>query len=113
MMRDLELNIAGNVFYFKGSFQLNNVDNVIDEFRKAESDIIADLFNLQYLDSAGLGALIKGTKILKEKGYKLLLKNVRNHSASIIKITSAYKYLNILPDIKESLKNTPLYYVQI
>lgn len=51
-------------------------------------DIDIDLSNVHYIDSSGLGVLIRLMKLQKKKGKKLTMKNVSTEVRTILKLTS-------------------------
>ena len=63
--------------------QIEKVDQVLDQM---QGDCVVNFQSLEYISSAGLGALLKTHSRLKSSGHTIKLKNLNKH------ITEVFKY---------------------
>lgn len=63
-------------FRLMGELDLNGVDQIADAFAALEGDgdIELDLSNLAFIDSAGIGAIVRLCRRLEDRGRVLLLR---------------------------------------
>lgn len=64
--------------------------------------IIADLSEVSFIDSTGLGALVSGLKNAKLKGGNLTLAGLQEQARSIFEITMAYRIFDLFDSVSEA-----------
>ncbi len=62
--------------------QIEKVDQVLDQM---QGDCVVDFKSLEYISSAGLGALLKTHSRLKASGYTIKLRNLNKHISEVFK----------------------------
>ena len=83
-----------------------------DEFRKQideclknnEHNILVDLSNISFMDSAGLGALLSAYKRLKEIGGKLIVCSINKQIKIIFELVGIDRVLNTFSNKEEVTK---------
>lgn len=89
---------AATVDLFRDQFQ---------SWRDAEGDIgnfIVDLQEVDFMDSAGLGALIATLKNVRERGGDMKIINLQKKPRMVFEITRAHKVFEIYDSVEEALK---------
>jgi anti-anti-sigma factor len=86
----------------------------VDGFRDQLSDwqevepgvknYVVDLENVDFMDSAGLGALIAVLKRVSEKGGDMKIANLQKKPRMVFEITRAYKVFEIYDTVEDALK---------
>lgn len=66
-------------------------EEVLENFRSKQTDILIDGERLEYIDSTGLGALIYILKALKNDEYKIHLVNIKPNIKKLFDITELDK----------------------
>ncbi|MBI1785447.1 STAS domain-containing protein, partial [Candidatus Sumerlaeota bacterium] len=66
--------------------------------------IIVSLGPLEYIDSAGMAALIGAWKSLKEIGGELILAEVSTSLKALFEVSSLQKFFKIFPTVREALE---------
>ncbi len=87
--------------------------DTLEDFRKlikklTESGCVNAVINMKnaiYIDSSGLGTLVKAAADLKNAGGNLKLADVSQGIMDILKITSLNKVLKVYEDTETALKN--------
>jgi anti-anti-sigma factor len=86
------------------------VDSFREQFqswREAESDIVnyvLDLEQVDFMDSAGLGALIASLKNVSERGGDMKIANLQKKPRMVFEITRAHKVFELYDSVNEALK---------
>jgi len=84
--------------------QLQRFEWLIDELIKNNHNrIVIDLSKITYLDSAGLGVLVKSSGSVKQAAGKLLLAAPSEQVLNVIKLTSLDSILAIKPTVDEAI----------
>ncbi|NLY71829.1 MAG: STAS domain-containing protein [Clostridiales bacterium] len=66
----------------------------LDEaFNEEKGHIVLDFDQLRYMDSTGLGVIIGAYSRMKEKGYRIVLKNPRKNILKLLQITNLDRIL--------------------
>lgn len=65
---------------------------------------ILDLSDLQFMDSTGLGTIIRIYKQAENKLGYLCIANARHKAARVLKMTQAHKVINIFDTIEDAVK---------
>jgi anti-sigma B factor antagonist len=76
------------------------INNLIDRNKKK---IIIDLENVGWMNSSGLGILIGAVTTLKNNGGKLIIVNVSERIANLLKITKLSGVFDIEQDIDSAV----------
>ena len=80
----LILNLAGDLdVYSEEEFR----DFIEDELKDKNLDLVIDIEDLDYLDSTGLGMLMKIYKMYDENGQKVKIINPKENILKLFKIT--------------------------
>lgn len=66
-------------------------DDLIEEYEKHPSDIKIDATGLEFIDSTGLGALIKVYNEIKPNNHKIYIDNIKKHVNKVFTITEMDK----------------------
>lgn len=87
-----------------------SVDSFRDQvqcWRDAERDVInfvVDLGEVDFMDSAGLGALIATLKNIRERGGDMKIANLQKKPQMVFEITRAHKVFELYNSVKDALK---------
>lgn len=73
--------------------------------REGFNKVIVDFQSVEFIDSAGLAALIEMVQSLKNRHGKLSLCNVNKKIIGIFEITKVHKLMGIYEDIETALAN--------
>jgi anti-sigma B factor antagonist len=80
-----------------GEIDISTAQNLKDALVASHSehagDIILDMSAVNYLDSSGLGVLISVYGDMKSSGHRLVLTELRDNVAKLLKITNLDKVL--------------------
>lgn len=63
-------------------------EKLLDLGQKADKDIIADLSDVDYIDSSGVGVLISLLKLQKKKGKNLVIDKVSDKVLNVLRLSS-------------------------
>jgi anti-sigma B factor antagonist len=75
--------------------------DALDELVEGDSSwIIADLTELTYLDSTGLGILVGTAKKCRQAGGDLAVACARKNLLKIFQISGTQEILNVVPDVE-------------
>jgi anti-sigma B factor antagonist len=97
------VDISGRIVLGEESAALR--DLVRDLLRKEHRQILFNLAEVNYIDSAGLGSLVAAfTSVRKEKG-ELRLLNLTNKVRNVLQITKLYTVFDIMNDETEGVKS--------
>ncbi len=78
------------------------VDSMI---RRHETQVIFDLSGVSFIDSSGIGTLVKSLAKLKKMGGILRLAGVKGMVEGVIKLTQIDKALEIYPTVPEAVRD--------
>ena len=97
------VDISGRIVLGEESAALR--DLVGDLLSKEHKQILFNLAEVNYIDSAGLGSLVAAfTSVRKQKG-ELKLLNLTNKVHDVMQITKLYTVFDIMNDETESVKS--------
>lgn len=65
-------------------------------------NIILDLTELKYIDSSGLSAILIGNRLCQTAGGRLVLTNINEYAAKLIRISQLDSILKTTPTISEA-----------
>lgn len=93
-----------HILHLEGSldaYSFPQLETALNELRDLEhSRVILDCERLEYISSAGLGALIGFARRARERHGDLKLSGVSPKIQSIVELLGFHKILEILPDVK-------------
>ncbi|MDK2946081.1 STAS domain-containing protein [Geotoga petraea] len=86
--------------YFEGDLDVYNINQVTIEIQKKikntkNEKVVFDLKKLNYLDSSGIGLLVKFYKYLKDNNKKMQLYRPTENVLKLIKMTKLDKIIEV------------------
>ena len=84
--------------YIKGEIDLNNInqiENILDEGINKGKNIIIDMKDVRFIDSTGIGLLVKTYKTLKSEGKTIEIRNAVGNVRKVFKITCLEDVFNM------------------
>lgn len=107
----VDCEMRGNVglMRVKGSLLAGNADGFRQTFEQWFSQagcrqVVADLSEMDVMDSTGLGNLIAALKRVSEKGGDLKLAGLQRRVRMVFEITRTYKVFEIFDTVEEALR---------
>ena len=95
------ISLSGKIMGGPEAGEINDlINNLIDKEKKK---IVIDLENVGWMNSSGLGILIGAVTTLKNNGGKLVIVNVSDRIANLLKITKLSGVFNIEHDIDSAV----------
>lgn len=98
------IDVVGSLTLFESSALRQAITSLIAEKRK---DIVLNLSGLEYLDSSGIGELVRNYLTVIKSGGTLKVVGLSNKVEEILKITQLYKVFPEFPDEEAALKSFP------
>jgi anti-sigma B factor antagonist len=100
------------VLEMTGSIRLGpncqQIDQVVDGMiRRHQTRIIFDLSGVSFIDSSGIGTLVKCLVKLKKLGGTLRLTGVKGMVEGVLKLTQIDRVLGVYPTASEALRDLP------
>lgn len=80
-------------------------DMVSDLLSKGHTQILLNLGEVNYIDSAGLGALVSSFSSARRQGGELKLLNLTNKVQDVMQITKLYTVFDVVNDEAAGLKS--------
>ncbi len=79
---------------------VTNIKEIRDRFNdyikeKKITELIIDLENIEFVDSAGIGFFVEAFNYVRNSGGKFLLKNVNNQIYEILEMTNLTKFIPV------------------
>lgn len=101
-MFDIKFNNQENFeVLVSGDLDINTVskfqDKVLEKYKDQDKDLVFNLENLDYIDSTGLGAIVRVYKEVSDKGHKVKVLNAKKNIKKLFLITE----LDSLMDLGE------------
>jgi anti-sigma B factor antagonist len=75
-------------------------DKIIELVKKGVEKVAIDMSKVSYIDSIGLGALVAGLKVTREKNGKLVIVTPSSYVLKIFKLTSMDNVFKIYNSVK-------------
>ena len=97
----LEIDLFGELFSEKIPFLEFKLSELISTVDK----VIINCEELIYIDSKGLGMIIKILKLIREKKGELLICSVQGKVKKVFELTRFDRYITIHKDIEEALNH--------
>lgn len=101
-MQDINIEIFNNEkefeIHMRGEIDLNNInkiEKVLEEGIKEDKNIIVDMKDVRFIDSTGIGLLVKTYKTLKQKGNRIEIRNATGNVRKVFKITCLEDVFNM------------------
>ncbi len=107
----IEKNVDGKIFIFKFSGNLilseleeirNEVKNTIEN--EGAQEVIFDMSEVDFIDSAGIGFIVSVYKTLKSKNGKFALAGLKKKPKEVFSLTRLDKIIKIFDDIESAKK---------
>jgi len=84
------------------------IEQAVDELiRQHETRVIFDLSGVPFIDSSGIGTIVRCLTKLKKVGGTLRLTGVKGMVEGVFKLTQIDKVLEIYPTAAEALRDLP------
>lgn len=101
-MFDIKFNNQENFeVLVSGDLDINTVskfqDKVLEKYKDQDKDLVFNLESLDYIDSTGLGAIVRVYKEVSDKGHKVKVLNAKKNIKKLFLITE----LDSLMDLGE------------
>jgi anti-anti-sigma factor len=94
--------MSDNTFwiYLEGDLDVYNINKVTEEIQKnlknvKSEKIIFDMSKMDYLDSSGIGTLVKFYKYLKNNNQKMQIYRPKENILKLIKMTKLDKIIEV------------------
>jgi anti-sigma B factor antagonist len=97
------VDISGRIVLGEESAALRNI--VGELLSKGQKQILLDLGGVDYIDSAGLGALVGGFASVQKQGGELKLSNLPSKVVDVMQMTKLYTIFDIVSDEAAGLKS--------
>ena len=95
------VDISGELDLYN-SFKLKETFNLM--VKKDIKRYIIDFKNLKYIDSSGIGALIRINFLINQPGMSLKMINLNGQVKEMIKLTKLYEYFPIVNNLEDAIK---------
>ncbi|HVG20818.1 MAG TPA: STAS domain-containing protein [Blastocatellia bacterium] len=95
------LDLSGKIVLGEGDSQVR--DRIKDLLADGQRHILLNLGNVNYIDSAGLGALISGYTTTRREGGQLKLVNLTKRIQDLLAITKLITVFDTYDDEKEAI----------
>ena len=99
----LILHIDGEIDVYNAYELRNQVNKAIEN---GFVNLIADLKNVSYIDSSGLGVLVSGVKSLKKHQGSLKLVELNEKIRSLTKLTGLERFFEIYNNLEDAMAGT-------
>jgi anti-sigma B factor antagonist len=97
------LDLSGKIVLGEGDSQVR--DRIKDLLADGQRHILLNLGDVNYIDSAGLGALISGYTTTKREGGQLKLVNLTKRIQDLLAITKLITVFETYDDEKEAINS--------
>ncbi len=95
----LEQRPSESVVHLQGDVDLDNAGElrscIEDLASSGQVRVVLDLEGLRFIDSSGLGAMVRGMRRLRQAGGELVLRHPRGHAAKILEISGLSRALAV------------------
>jgi len=95
----LVINLFGELY----SEQSMMLEYKLQEFSNTTNRVILNCEELEYIDSKGLGVIVKLQKLLREKGGKLVICAVTGKVRKVFELTNFAKIISVYDNMEQSL----------
>src|SRR5215813_5082374 len=98
------IDVVGSLTLFESAALRQAISGLLTEKRK---DIVLNLGGLEYLDSSGIGELVRNYLTVIKSGGSMKVVGLSSRVEEILKITQLYKVFPEFPDEETALKSFP------
>ncbi len=98
------IDVVGSLTLFESGALRQAITSLVAEKRR---DIVLNLSGLEYLDSSGIGELVRNYLTVIKSGGTLKVVGLSDKVEEILKITQLYKVFPEFPDEETALKSFP------
>ena len=98
------IDVVGSLTLFESGALRQAITNLIAEKRR---DIVLNLSAVEYLDSSGIGELVRNYLTVIKSGGTLKVVGLSDKAEEILKITQLYKVFPEFPSEEAALKSFP------
>ena len=98
------MDVSGRLTSFEGQAFRDAIQRLL---RQGENDIVLNLQGLDYLDSSGVGELVRNYLAVVKKGGAMKVVGLAPKVEEILKITQLYQVFPEFPDEESALKSFP------
>jgi anti-anti-sigma factor len=98
------MEISGRLTSFEGQAFRDAIQRLL---RKGENNIVLNLKGLDYLDSSGVGELVRNYLAVIKKGGAMKVVGLAPKVEEILKVTQLYQVFPEFPDEKSALESFP------
>ena len=96
------------IILLEGELDLYNAPELEKVFqnliKKGVKSFVLDLGNINYIDSSGVGMLLKLNSITKEENLDFVMSTVEGEVLNVLNLTNLIKFFPIEPGYREALK---------
>jgi anti-sigma B factor antagonist len=101
--KDAKSNGSITIYHAKGKLSLETVNGFVSELRPNESPyLVLDLGGVNFLDSAGVGALVSLFVSRRNQGRKLALARLTPQATAVVTVAGLQKMLPIHKTVEEA-----------
>ncbi len=109
-INSIESNPSVKVVKFIGDLDTTNVNGILDDLIEVLNEetihyVIADMEELRYVNSTGIGVLLHFNKISKDKDCIFILANLNDNVYEIMNIIGATSVVKIYDSVEDALEN--------
>ncbi len=97
------MDLSGRITLGEGSVVLRDV--VRDLLSKGNKKILANLADVNYIDSSGIGELVSAFTTVKNQGGELKLLNLTKKVHDLLQITKLYTVFDVKDDEASAIKS--------
>jgi anti-sigma B factor antagonist len=80
-------------------------DTFQDLASQGEKNVVLDMSDVPYLDSAGLGTIVSGLNLFKQNGGSLVLSSVQPRIAQLLELTNLTDVLRAYPNESSAVES--------
>ena len=87
---------------------IQQIEKQIDELiQKEDKWVVFDLARVTYVDSSGVGTIVRALGRLKKAGGALRLSGVKGMVEGVLKLTQVTKIIDIFPTVEDATREFP------
>lgn len=84
--------------FANGEIDLNNIkdlEDLLNDVTKEGKNLIIDMADVRFIDSTGIGLLVKTYKVLKQENKSIEIRNAKGNVRKVFKITCLEDVFNM------------------
>jgi anti-sigma B factor antagonist len=87
---------------------IQQIERQIDDLiQKDDKWVVFDLARVTYVDSSGVGTIVRALGRLKKAGGTLRLSGVKGMVEGVLKLTQVIRIIEVFPTVEEATKDFP------